>query len=107
MEEDDRNEKIQKLLLGQRARSLEEDQAQVMQAILNSDKPLMHVSALAGTGKSVVLGLLMRLSVVMAKQAGLSEDGVDERVLWLGPSLRSAWQRSWRLCQGSRMSSTS
>ena len=57
-----------------------------MQAILNSDKhkPLMHVSALAGMGKSVVLGLLMRLSVIMAKQAGLAEDGVDERVLWLG-----------------------
>ena len=36
MEEDDRNEKIQKLLLGQRAMSLEEDQAQVMQAILTN-----------------------------------------------------------------------
>ena len=45
-----------------------------MQAILNSDKhkPLMHVSALAGMGKSMVLGLLMRLSVIMAKQAGLA-----------------------------------
>ena len=62
MEEDDRNEKIHKLLLGQRAMSLEEDQAEVMQAILNSDKPLLHVSALAGMGKSVVLGLLMWLS---------------------------------------------
>ena len=59
-------------------------------AILISDKPLMHVSALAGTGKSVVLALLMRLSVIMDKQAGLAEDGVDERVLWLGrpPSLQ-------------------
>ena len=44
----------------------------------------MRASALAGMGKSVVLGLLTRLSVIMAKQAGLAEDGVDERVLWLG-----------------------
>jgi len=65
-----------KSLLGRRRMSLDEEQAEVMQAILDSDKPLMHVPALAGTGKSVVLGLLMRLSVIMAKQAGPAEDGV-------------------------------
>ena len=54
--------------------------------------------------------------MIMANQAGLAEDGVDERVLWVGrpPSksgemksigvfadqLRSAWQRSSRFYQG-------
>ena len=85
--------------------SLDEDQAKVMKAILDSDKPLMHVSALAGTGKTVVLGLLMDMMmssghhvialvpsrilrdetmITHGKQAGLAEDVVDERVLWLG-----------------------
>ena len=48
-------------MTGQRALRLADDQAEVMRAILKSDKPLMYVSALAGTGKSVVLGLLMDL----------------------------------------------
>ena len=39
---------------------------------------------LAGTGKSVVLGLLMDMMITHGKQAGLAEDVVDERVLWLG-----------------------
>ena len=94
-----------KSLLGRRQMSLDEEQAEVMQAILDSDKPLMHVSALAGTGKSVVLGLLMDMMMISdryvivlvpsrvlrhetvithGKQAGLAEDVVDERVLWLG-----------------------
>ena len=53
-----------KSLLGRRQMSLDEEQAEVMQAILDSDKPLMHVSALAGTGKSVVLGLLMDMMMI-------------------------------------------
>ena len=96
-----------KSLLGRRQMSLDEEQAEVMQAILDSDKPLMHVPALAGTGKSVVLGLLMDMMMISdryvivlvpsrvlrhetvithhdGKQAGLAEDVVDERVLWLG-----------------------
>ena len=96
---------LMKSLLGKRDMSLDEDQVKVMKAILDSDKPLMHVSALAGTGKSVVLGLLMDMMMISGhhvtvlvpsrilrdetvithgKQAGLAEDVVDERVLWLG-----------------------
>ena len=52
---------LRRLMAGQRALWLADDQCEVMGAILNSDKPLLYVSALAGTGKSVVLGLLMDL----------------------------------------------
>ena len=91
-----------KSLLGKKDMSLDEDQAKVMKTILDSDKPLMHVSALAGTGKSVALGLLMDMMMISGhhvivlvpsrietvithgKQAGLAEDVVDECVFWLG-----------------------
>ena len=93
-----------KSMLRRRDMFLDEDQAKVMKSILDSDKPLMHVSALAGTGKSVVLGLLIDMMmsdrhvivlvpsrvlrdetvITHGKQAGLAEDVVDERVLWLG-----------------------
>ena len=103
--DDGAEQDLLKSMLGRRDMSLDEDQAKVMKSILDSDKPLMHVSALAGTGKSVVLGLLMDMMMISdrhvivlvpsrvlrdqtvithGKQAGLAEDVVDERVLWLG-----------------------
>ena len=78
-------------------------------AILNSDKPLLYVSALAGTGKSVVLGLLMDLMpsddrhvivlvpsrvlrdetvITHCQEAGFTEH--DERILWLQLEERAA-----------------
>ena len=92
-----------KSMLRRRDMVLDEDQEKVMKSILDSDKPLMHVSALAGTGKSVVLGLLMDLMlsddrhviilvpsrvlrdetvITHCQEAGLTE--LDERILWLG-----------------------
>ena len=77
---------------------------------------LMRVSALAGAGKSVVLGLLMDVMMISGhhvivlvptrilrdetvithgKQAGLAEDVVGDRVLWLGrPPSKSGDLRS-------------
>ena len=94
---------LHQLLTGQRAVCLADDQRDVMRHILTSEKPLLYVSALAGTGKSVVLGLLMDLMlsddrhvillvpsrvlrdetvITHCQDAGLTEH--DERILWLG-----------------------
>ena len=98
-----RSPMLHRLMTGQRALCLADDQREVMGAILNSDKPLLYVSALAGTGKSVVLGLLMDLMlsddrdvivlvpsrvlrdetvITHCQEAGFKEH--DERILWLG-----------------------
>ena len=94
---------LHQLLTGQRAVCLADDQRDVMRHILTSEKPLLYVSALAGTGKSVVVGLLMDLMlsddrhvivlvpsrvlrdetvITHCQDAGLTEH--DERILWLG-----------------------
>ena len=88
---------LHRLMAGQRALWLADDQAQVMRAILRSDKPLMYVSALAGTGKSVVLGLLMDLMmsaerhvIVLVPSRVLRDETVITHCQETGQSMTSA-----------------